>query len=272
MSVLSIERVTIEPPASLPVSHLSVSSLNLYARCPLAWKRRYIDHLPDGVSGKMLLGSAAGAALCQHYGRQIETGEGISTEELLDEFSASLTGRTDREDDVDYGSDTPGRLKDTAAAALSLYHRVIAPTIDPVEVEREFELSWDGVDWTLTGFLDLETTDGAVGDYKMTGQKISDDKAAAEIQPTVYLAARRAEGYPAPEFRYHALIRTNQPKADIVPTLRTERQLDLLTTRVFAVARSIAWRWANDCWEGAGPDVAWLCRSCPASGCAWRLG
>lgn len=270
MSVLAPERIPIDPPEFLPVSHLSVSSLNLYERCPLAWKHRYVDKRPERPSGKMTLGSSAGAALHQHFGRQLETGEGMSTEELLDEYSADWWERTERED-VDYQSDTPGQLFDSGAEALRMYHVAIAPSIVPVAIEREFELSWPGAPFVVSGFLDLETEAGAVVDFKMTTKRWSEDKAGGEIQPTVYLAARRAEGNPATAFEYHTMIRRANPMAEVVPTPRTERQLDLLTTRVFSIARSIEWRWLNDVWQGTGPDVAWLCRGCGyAADCDWR--
>lgn len=270
MSVLSIDRVRVDPPEHLPVSHLSVSSLNAYARCPSSWRRKYIDHLPDRASGKMIRGSAAGAALNQHFGRQIETGTGMSTEELLEEFSAEWDGRTGSEE-VDFGSDAPGQLKDAGARALAVYHRQFAPGIVPVSIEREFELRWEDCPFTFTGYFDLETADGAVGDFKTSGSRWSADKARAELQPTAYLAARRAEGNPATRFDYHTIIAAKtKPSAEIVPTPRSERQLDDLTARIFSIARTIEFRWLNDIWDGTGPDAAWLCRSCPARDeCIW---
>jgi hypothetical protein len=112
-----------------------------------------------------------------------------------------------------------------------------------------------------------------VVDLKMTGRRWTQDKAAAELQPTAYLAARRAEADPASGFAYHAMVRTRKPYAEVVPAIRTDRQLDLLTTRVFSIAWEIAWRYAEDCWTGCPPELSWLCRGCSyAAGCAWRLG
>lgn len=271
MTALATARVTIDPPARLPVDYLSVSSINLYQRCPEAWKRRYILKEYDPPNGKMILGSAAGAAEAQHFGRMIESGAGLSTEDVLDEFASEWEDRTSREE-VDWQGDKPGALKDSGAGALRVYHTQLAPAVEPVAVEREFELAWEGCGFGLTGYLDLEDSDGAICDFKMTGQRWSADKARGELQPTVYLAARRAEGNPASGFNYHTMIRTKQPTAEVVGTERSERQLDLLTDRVFAIARSIEFRWLNDCWEGTGPDLAWLCRSCGYADCAWRRG
>jgi hypothetical protein len=271
MSALAVDRVTVAPPASLPVDHLSVSSLNLFVRCPEAWKRRYIDHEPERPSGKMVCGGAAGAALVQNFGFMIERGEGLTTEQLLDEFSAELEDRSESEE-VDWGTDKPGAMKDSAIGALRIYHTHIAPDVIPIHVEREVVLSWPDFPADLVGYLDMETADDVIVDFKCVGQRISKDKARAELQPSAYLAARRAEGDPAARFEFHTLIRTTKPTAEIVPAPRTEAQLDLLTNRVFSIARAMEWRWLEDCWQGAGPDVAWMCRGCGAADCAWRLG
>lgn len=268
MSTVTLNpNVTVDPPAQLPVDYLSLSSIKKFAMCPEKWRRHYLEHDPEPSSGKMVLGTSAGAALAQHYGAQIETGVGISTEELLDEFS---TKWEDSLDDVDFGTDTPGELKDSGARALTLYHTSRAPSITPVAVERDFELQWPGVEWKLTGFIDLETAANRVVDYKLAAKRMSEQDARADLQPTVYLAARRAEGNPAAGFDFHVMARTKAPSAEIVPAPRSDRQLDLLSARVFSIAKEIAWRCETDTWIGASP-MTWFCGSCRYENCAWRL-
>lgn len=269
MSVLDLARPRVDPPAVLPVDYLSLSSLRLFMRCPESWRRRYIDHNPEPPSGKMVLGGAAGAALAQHYGRQIESGQGLSTDDLVDEFASEWEDRIDREE-VDWRKDTPGALKDSGVGALRLYHVAVAPRVVPVSVEREFELSWPGVDWRLTGFLDLESADGRLGDYKLSARRLSQADADADLQPTVYCAARRAEGNPAAGFDFHVMARTKQPTVEVIDTPRTDRQLDLLTDRIFTLAREIHWRTENDVWSGAPPGT-WFCSTCRHD-CPLRLG
>jgi len=264
--------ITIDPPARLPVDYLSLSSLRLLMTCPTRWRRRYLDHELEQPNGKMTLGGAAHAALAQHFSFVIERGEGLSADELVGEFEAEWDDRTGRED-VDWGKDTPGALKDSAIGALRVYRQHIAPGIVPVSVEREFELSWEGVDFHLTGFLDLEEADGSVSDLKMLGRRMGESDAHADLQPTVYLAARRAEGYPATGFKYHCMVRTKQPTAEIVPTTRTDRQLDALTGRIMDLAREIEWRTQTGTWSGAAPTPGnWYCGSCQHTGCPLRLG
>ena len=273
MSVLEIGRVQVDPPEQFPIDHLSASSIDLFQRCPMSWKHKHIDKLPDRSTGKMTAGSAAGAALAQHYGHQLEAGEGFSTERLLDEFSKGLAQRQ-RDEDIDWEGESPGEIKDTTIGALTVYHRHVAPDVRPLAVEREFELVWEDCPFTLIGYLDLEEADGAVGDAKTSGSKWYQAKADAQLQPDIYMGARRAEGWPAPEFRYHNLVRgKTKQTAQILTTKRTEAQLDRLTFKVFSIARRIEFSWLNDIWQGPGPDSAWMCRGCAhASGCPWRLG
>lgn len=265
----------VDPPVRLPVEHLSISSIKLFQQCPIRWKRRYLDRAYEPASGKMVAGSAAGAAEAQNFSQIIETGEPFTVEQVLDEFDSEWTDRVSREEVV-FGTDKPGEIKDSAAKALSVYHTVLAPEVRPVSVEREFRLTWDGLDWCLTGFLDLEEANGRVGDLKMKGRRMTAVDAAADLQATSYLVARRAEGNPASGFDFHCMIRgVKQPTAEVVPTTRTDAQLDAFADRVFAVAAEMLWRTENDVWCGAAPGIfraaSDVCSGCGFTDCRWRL-
>lgn len=266
--------VTIDPPSRLPVDRLSLSSLKLFAQCPEKWRRRYLEREYEPPNGKMILGSAAGASEAQHYSDVIDGGEGFSVERVLDEFSAEFDERVSREE-VDFGSEKPGALKDSGAAALEQYHTLIVPKVEPVSVEREFELSWPGLDWSLIGYLDLEESDGAVSDLKMKARRITPTDADADLQPSIYLAARRAEGNPASIFRFHTMLRTRQPTAEVVSTSRSDEQLDRLTDRIFSIAAEMAWRVEYGVWTGAAPGIfraaSDVCSLCSYHDCPFRL-
>jgi hypothetical protein len=248
--------ITVDPPAVLPVEHLSVSSLNLLARCPERWRRRYLEREYEPANGKMILGSAVGAAEAQHYSQVIDTGEGYTLEQVQDEFSSEWEDRTEREQ-IEWGSDNAGELKDSGIASIDAYHTQVAPLIIPTSVERQFSVTWPGVAWDLTGFLDLEESDGTVADLKVRGKKLSRMDADHDLQPASYLYARRAEGNPAPRFDFHTMVRTKRPYAEVVSTGRTDAQLDAFADRVFAAAAEIAWRTEYDVWTGAAPGGWW---------------
>lgn len=264
--------VELETPRTLPVDYLSVSSVNTYVKCPLKWKRRYIDREYEPPSGAMILGSSVGAAEGDAYGQQIEGKDRPSTDDVLDLFSAEFDERAERED-VDWGTEAPGTVKDVGVKAVKAYDSTIAPHVEPVSVEREFNLELAHVDWRFHGFLDLEQTDGAVCDLKVRKSKLGQADANSDLQPTAYLLARRAEGDPAPAFRYHTMVKTKTPYAEIVPTVRTDVQLDAFVDRLYGIAAEINWRMETGRWQGAVPG-SWWCserfcgfwESCPMGG------
>lgn len=262
--------VTVDPPARLPVDHLSLSSLRLFSQCPEKWRRRYLERDYEPPNGKMILGGAAGAAESQHYSTVIETGEGFTVEQVVDEFDAEWEERIGRET-VEWGTDQPGALKDSGVAALESYHSLIVPQVVPVAVEREFQLSWSSVDWNVVGFLDVEDADGRVRDMKMRGKRMSQKDADADLQPDLYMLGRRSEGQPASEFVFDTMVRSSKPFAEEVRTTRSDAKLDRMTDRIFSVAREIDWRAQNDAWSGAAPGT-WFCGTCSYHDCPWRLG
>lgn len=246
----------LEIPTKLPVDHLSVSSVNAYLKCPLKWKRRYIDRAYEPPAGPMILGSSVGAAEAHAYQEQIDTGQRPATEAVLDLFADEWEDRTSREE-IAWEGVKPGELKDAGVAVVKAYDRTIAPSVVPTHVEREFVLDLGGVDWTFTGYFDLEQEDGAVVDLKVRGRKLGLGDAAVDLQPTAYLLARRAEGSPAPVFNFHTMVRTKNPYAEIVPTVRTDRQLDAFVDRLYGIAAEMQWRLENDIWQGAVPGSWW---------------
>lgn len=250
----------IDPPAKLPVDHLSVSSMELLEKCPEKWKLRYIDHAYEPPTGNLIIGGAVWAAEVQHYGHQIETGEGLSLEDVQDEFSAEWDDRVQR-NEVLWEDSTPGEVKDEGFSVVERYHSVIVPEVVPVTVEREFKLQWPEVDWDFIGYIDLETADGQVADTKVKKKALYKPTADKELQPVSYLTARRAEGNPASWFRYHVVVRPGKQsaaRAYVQPTTRTDEQLDAFERRVMTTAREIAWRAENDEW-GPAPAGAWWC-------------
>lgn len=251
-------------PRTLPVAALSVSSINTYLRCPLRWKRRYVDREYEPSSGAMILGSAVGAAEAASDQQQIDTGERHTTAEVLDLFADEWDDRAGREE-VAWEGTRPGDIKDTGVAVVKAYEETVVPGLQPVSVEREFMLRFPGVDWAFTGFLDLEEADGTVSDRKVRGRKLSAGDAHIDLQPTAYLLARRTEGNPAPGFAFHAMVKTKTPYAEVVRTERTDRQLDAFVDRVLGIAAEIHWRLEHDVWAGTAPGTWW----CSARFCGY---
>lgn len=263
---------TLEIPRVLPVEHLSASSISTYLKCPLRWKRKYVDREYEPSSGPLIMGSAIHAAEAASDWAQIETGERMESGLVQEAFSDEWEERVEREE-VDWGWDKPGELKDVGVACVAVYDETIAPTLKPVTIEREIRLQLPDVEWGFLSYLDLEEEDGAIVDRKVRGSKMNKQMADSELAATGYMLGRRAEENPAPEFRYHTMVKTKTPYAEIVLTNRTDKQLDAFVDRIYQVAAEINWRLENDIWAGAVPG-SWWCserfcgyfHSCPMGG------
>lgn len=266
----------LEVPRTLPVTTLSVSSLETYTRCPQQWKRRYIDKVRDPASPPMVLGSTVGAALAEFF-RQKMDGTVMTADEVCDTFGDELALKCDA-DEIDWDGKTPGDLKDAGSALIPTY-LMTAQHIEPVSVERKFVITPPDADWAFLGYLDLETASGSIVDLKVKGKALSQADADASLQASAYLLGRRTEarsgwGKPADRFEFHVMKNlVKGPKVDLVETYRTDVQLDAFYARLLNVAREIAWRAEFDEWGFAVPGSWWcserFCRNwhaCPGGG------
>lgn len=260
-------RLPTDPPERLPVSSLSVSSVNTLRRCSLLWRFRYIDSVYLPATGPQIAGLAVGAAASASYQNEIDTGEKLPLPDVLDCYSDEFDELSNRQE-VDWQDEKPGELKDSAARSLSVYCEKLAPQVKPVAVERKFTLSFQGVQWKMVGYMDLETASGSIVDMKLRQRSMSPVEAGSALQPAAYLSARRAEGQPATGFEFHVLKRGSNPAASVVATTRTEKQLDLFLCSIVDAAKEIALRAENDVWSPAPPGAWWCSQSaCPA----WRI-
>jgi putative RecB family exonuclease len=169
-------------PASRPA--LSPSRAADFKQCPLLYRFRAIDRLPEPPSTAQLRGSVVHAALEQLYGlpavqRGPETATalvGPAWQRMLAE-EPGLTAEFDREQQAE--------LLDEARALLSGYYRLEDPTrFDPQSCEQRVEVELaDGT--LLRGFIDridvAPTGELRVVDYK-TGKAPPEARALAEFK------------------------------------------------------------------------------------------
>lgn len=256
----------LDPPAVLPVDHLSPSSYSLFKRCPEKWKRRYLDREYEPSSPSMLLGTAVGAAERDSWSQQIDTGTRLDVVEVLDAYDDAWKLAMEREGDrVAWDGEKPARVKDQGAKVLPVYHRLVAPMVEPIAVEREFVVRFPGLQWSFKGYFDVEEEHN-VPDMKVRSRSrglVSAEEAAADVQPTSYLFARRAEGLSANRFEFHSLVQPGKREPSgprdvlVTPTYRTGEQLDAFALDLFAVAAEIAWRAEYEVWTGPAKGVWW---------------
>ena len=185
----------LEVPARLPLRsddtrlmYLSVSSLALFWRCPERWRRPYLKRQREPQNGPMLVGKAVGATIAAHFAARI-VGESLSATDADDLCAAEFDERLGQAG-TDLREDDPDVLREQSREALRAYLTELAPSVRPVSVERRFELRFDGAEWSIVGYLDVEDESGDTIDVKVGAKHVTEARAGSDPQP-------RPTGWPA---------------------------------------------------------------------------
>ena len=211
LAALGVEVVGSGPlavPVRLPVRNLSVSSLERAERCMEQWRTHYIDRVREPASVAMATGRAFGAAIAAYFQARIDGASpsvGDVDDRLVGELDAAYADAEPRE------KEDPERSRKGAREATRAYLEGVATGIEPVATERRVVFGFPGADWQVVGYLDLETADDLVVDYKLGERHVAKGRPHTDAQATSYLLARALEGAPARGFQLHSGV-LRQPR------------------------------------------------------------
>jgi len=205
--------------------HISVTQMKMYLRCPLQYKFRYIDGLKIPPVSALTLGKSIHSALEGNYKQKIDSKQDLPTEQVLDLFSDKW--EKGAKETVFEEGEKPGEVKDDGIKLISVYQKQVSPTVEPKLVEKEFELSFKNVEYTLKGYIDLVDTKDVVIDHKTTKRSMSQDDVGSDLQLSCYaLAYRSALGAREKELRFDVMVRTKTPKIQQIVTIRTQEDIN----------------------------------------------
>lgn len=214
--------------------HLSVSQLDMYARCGEAYRRRYIESekIPPGLAARIGSGVHKGAEI--NFKSKIHTGQ----DEPLDVIQDAAGDAYDQElsngvffapDEVSGAKKAMAEGKDTVVSLATVFHSDLAPQIQPAMVEERVYIDLPGVDLPIMTILDCYTQDKALRDLKTAGKKWAEDKAHSSSQPTAYREAiRLATGSHPESIYFDVLVSSKTPALQTLQTHRTDEDLAIL--------------------------------------------
>lgn len=184
MSLDTTEAPDRSPEKGKPRPALSPSRAADFKQCPLLYRFRAIDRLPEAPSTAQLRGSVVHAALERLYGLPAQSRGPEAARSLVqpawEQVLAAEPGLA-----ADLGPGQPAQLLDEARALLAGYYRLEDPTrFDPQSCEQRVEVELaDGT--LLRGFIDridvAATGELRVVDYK-TGKAPPTARAVAEFK------------------------------------------------------------------------------------------
>jgi hypothetical protein len=230
----------IGPAARLP-RHLSVSSVQVYARCPLAWQRRYVEKVVEPPTPPMSFGKAFALSIeAHHRGQDADTAFARAHAEV--------------------GNAQPGA--EHGLRLLDLYRERFKFSGEP---EQRFSLYLPDriqVPVPVLGFMDLEC-EREVVEYKTSRNPWTQSKADAEFQSAVYGWAFHQRHRRRAECVRYLVFSTRTIDVQEIVTYPTGNDL-----RLFELAAIVTWKGiVNGSFDGCGKCS--VCRL-PAEPEVWR--
>ncbi len=192
---------------SHPPLVLSASSVNTYLRCGLQWYKAYVEGIKSPPSLKQARGIAVHKAVETNMSQKIDSRTDLPVADQLDAYSDSFeevgVDGFDVNDPKEIGS-----IKDAGVKLVELHAKVVAPTIQPTQVERPVQFSLNGI--TFSGQIDLEDDMGRIRDTKTTGRKPVGESYILNM--TGYsLAKRQLDGEEETDIVLDYLVATKTP-------------------------------------------------------------
>ena len=225
-------------------SYISPSRLNIWLKCPIAFKLRYIDGIRSPTTPNLFLGKAVHAGLeCFYRHRQVGVNLAISDvvqrlnvcwEELLAEENMTFTSTSDET-----------KLKQQAAVLISAYLVQVSDEPVPMAVETTLKeplidpFTGEDLGIPLLGIIDLivpQEHGAVVVDFKTAAKSGPPTEKVHEVQLSAYSYLYRATTQQVESgLQIRSLIKTKTPKIEYreYPT-RSESQL----RRFFQIVRA----------------------------------
>ena len=224
--------------------YISPSRLNLWLRCPLAFKLKYVDGIVTPIGPSLLVGKVCHAALefyyrhrqlgitlsCDHVVEQIDTlWQEAITEDTISNLSSEKQQRLTRQV-ADLVSTYLKQVPDDEPRPLAVEAKMEAPLIDPV--------TGQDLGMPLLGIVDLivQQEDGPViVDFKTASRYSTAPEIVHEIQLTSYAYLfRQLTGQHEAGLEIRSLIKTKQPSVHVQ---RFPPRSEQHFARLFAVVR-----------------------------------
>jgi len=242
---------------TVPVDHVSPSSLGMLSRCAFQYWRRYILGEKERPGEALVVGSAMHAGLERNFTQKVETHVDLPMVELLDWYDDegwpwSVNDEQEKTGQEILWKDAPDSARGRGRTMLSAYHHNVAPRIQPIGVEGMVEVDF-GLAVPVIGRYDI-LRESSVIDLK-TGQRAQKKpKESWRIQAAIY---GEATGRPV---EFHQITATDKGTPSITTPLENESMLSQPTMREREHMRiSLRWLSAMACFymEKLGPDEDW---------------
>lgn len=243
--------------------HLSASQLEMFARCPEQWRRRYVEGevIPPRLA--MIKGTAVHKCAEHNMRQKIESHEDLPTTEIIDAAVSCFEERI-KHDGYQLGKDETasdvGKQKDSVAVMAAVHAGEQAPCYQPASVEHRFKIELPDISHDLVGVIDLVTDKGEVVDFKTSKKLYNENDVEVSPQLSLYAAAQNADEVTV---KLDVLVEPtarNPARRQLIEAKRDRSDLPVIARRVAVVSKTIdaglfppaavgSW-WCSESWCG----------------------
>lgn len=233
-------------PAGRKKPHVSPSQMDTYFRCGEQYRRAYIlrDRVPPGVA--LIKGGSVHKAAEVNYQQKIASHRDLPVATLKEAAAAYLDtevggGLMLTPEESSRGLNTIiGEVRDRAAGLVDLFRTEVAPSVQPVLVEKYVRIDLPKHSHDLLGRLDVADASGYIRDLKTASRRKNQDEIDRSDQLTFYHAAYRQQvGNPAVGVILDVLVDTKRPAVQRLESERTEADQQVFLNRLNAMLRGV---------------------------------
>jgi len=190
--------------------YLSKSQIDSMNRCEYAFLRRYGFGEISPANWSMHMGSAVDRAANKDYAQKIETHVNLPSSDVVEQAVEEFRGLNESEETQWDKGVTEDVAVDHLAETMAVFHANIMKGVQPVSVQEEVYVGFEGEDWGFLGYVDVvrigDSGASVVGvDNKATGRS-GGWKTEDAIRANDWLAydlGLRAAGHDVEGFEYH---------------------------------------------------------------------
>lgn len=204
--------------------YISPSRLNLWLRCPLAFKLRYIDGARSPTSPSLFLGKVVHAGLETYY-RHRQVGVDLDIEDVKEQMTAAWAGFVDEEEMTFATADEEVSARNKAGDLVAAYlQQVDGDEPKPLAVETRLEvplvdpLTGEDLGIPLLGIVDLVLGDDngpVIVDFKTASKSGPPHEIIHEVQLSSYAyLMRRVTEQNEAGLEIRSLVKTKTPKVE----------------------------------------------------------
>lgn len=225
--------------------HISPSQLDMYFRCGEQYRRAYVlkEKIPPGIA--MAKGSACHKAAEVNYRQKIDSGVDLEVGKLLEAaatgFEESVAGGVSLSDEESTRADKAlGEAKDAAVSLTKVFHRDIAPKVQPTAVEEFVRVDLPNHSHDILGRVDVVDDKTIVRDLKTSGRRKSQDDVDRSDQLTYYaIAHKKLTGIRPAGVAFDVLVETKTPVSQILTSARDEHDVRAFVNKINAMLHGV---------------------------------